>query len=234
MKHFVETKRFSLNQTKEQAFNTDTILLANYIKIPKDCKNILDVGTGSGVLMFDLACKTKANIYGIEVQENRYFQALENIELNNKKEQLNVFYADFKEHKFDQLFDLIITNPPFFKVHNNKQLSQNEEDLIARHEIMLTLDELLFNVSKNLKYRGHFYMIHRPDRLIDIIEIASKYKLQIKKVRFIHPYIDKPANHILIMAIKNGGNGIIVDEPLILYKDKHVFTDEMIRIIGDF
>lgn len=235
MKFLVETKNFKLNQTKQQAFNTDTILLANHIKIPKDTKNILDVGTGSGVLMLDLAYKTNANIYGIEVQENRFNQARENILLNKLEDRLKVINADFKEYNFNNLkFDLIVTNPPFFKVHNVNHLSKNEEDMIARHEVALDLENLITNVSKNLKDKGYFYMIHRPDRFLEILDLCQKNNLKIKQVRFIHPYLNSDANHVLIMAIKNGKEGIKVLNPLILYLDKHEFTDEMKQIIGDF
>lgn len=232
MKFLVEMKYFKIYQTKQQAFNTDTVLLSNYIKIPKNTKNILDVGTGSGVIMFYLANKTSANIYGIEIQENRYLQAKENIELNNYQDRLTAIHGDLKEYQTDILFDLIVTNPPFFKVTEN--LSKDQEELIARHEVELNLEDLIKNISRLLKYRGHFYMIHRPDRLTEIIEYSSKYNIEIKDVKFIHPNINKEANHVLVHGIKNGGRGLIVEKPLILYKEKHVFTKEMEEIIGDF
>lgn len=234
MSFLVETKRFKLMQTKQQAFNTDTVLLSNFINIPKNTKNILDIGTGSGVLMFDLAFKSEANIYGLEVQQNRFEQACNNIELNNLTNRLKALNEDLNEYKPNILFDLIISNPPFFKVDQNSNLSKNEEDLIARHEVKLTLEQLFNNVSRLLKYRGHFYMIHRPDRLGEIVAYANKYQIAIKTIRFIHPNIDSKANHILIHGIKNGGQGISVLNPLILYKDKHIFTKEMEEIIGDF
>lgn len=234
MKFSVETKNFKLNQTREQAFNTDTVLLANYINIPKVCKNILDVGTGSGVLMIDLAFKTQANIFGVEVQENRYLQAVENINLNGLTERLNVDLTDLKEYNPNISFDLIVSNPPFFKVDKDSNLSHNNEDLIARHEVMLTLEDLIKNVSRLLKFKGHFYMIHRPDRLDEIIEYCEKYKLKVKHIRMVHPNINSNANHVLVHCIKNGGQGIIIEKPLVLYQDKHIFTEEMEKIIGDF
>ena len=234
MKFQVKTNRFVLNQTKQQAYNTDTILLANYIKIPKNCQNILDVGTGSGILLLDLAMKTKANIYGIEYQENRYLQAKENILLNNLNNQVEVIHGDFNNYQFNKKFDLIISNPPFFKVHNNERLSHNEEDLIARHEVALTLESLIINVSKNLKNKGYFYMIHRPDRISEIIELCKQNNMVVKKIKFIHPYLNKNANHVLITILKNGNEGVIVEKPLILYEDKHQFTKEMLEIIGEF
>lgn len=230
----VLTKNFKLNQTKEQAFNTDTILLANFIKVPKVCKNILDIGTGSGVLMLDLAFKTNANIFGVEIQEKRFIQAKENIMLNDLSERLEVYNKDLKEFNNKILFDMIVSNPPFFKVNNNQRLSENLEDLIARHEVSLTLEDLVSNVSRLLKYRGTFYLVHRPDRLEEIIYLFNKYNIVLKTIRFVHPYLQSRANHVLIKGIKNGNLGLDVLNPLIIYKEKHEFTEEMKEIIGDF
>lgn len=230
----VDTNRFKLNHTKETAYNTDTVLLSNFIKVPKGCKNALDIGTGSGVLMLDLAMKTSSNIYGIEVQENRALLAIDNVKINNLDSRLFVIKEDLNNYKTDIQFDLIVTNPPFFKVINNTRLSENEEEMIARHEVKLSLEELLSNASRLLKYRGHFFMVHRPDRLDEIIECSIKYNLAIKEIRLVYPYLNSNANHVLIHAIKNGGKGLNISKPLIIYEDKHKFTKEMEKIIGEF
>lgn len=234
MKELVHTNRFVLNQTKAQAYNTDTILLANFLKIPKGTKNILDIGTGSGILMLDLAQKSHANIDGVEIQNNRYKKAISNIKLNKLEDRLSVYKEDINRYEKEYLYDLIISNPPFFKVNHKDQLSKNKEEMIARHEVKLNLYDLLKNVSRLLKYGGHFYMIHRPERLDEIIKYGDEFSLIVKEIRFIHPYIDKQANHILVKAIKNGKQGIIIDKPLILYEEKEVLTEEMNKIIGGF
>lgn len=234
MSNRVVTKRFILDQTEEQAFNTDTLILSYYTKINKGTKNILDIGTGSGVLMLDLAYKTNANIYGVEIQEERFKKALNNIKLNSLNDRLKVYNEDVKSFDNGILYDLIITNPPFFKVNHKDQLSKNKEELIARHEVSLNLYDLIKNVSRLLKYGGQFYMVHRPERLDEIIRYCEKYKIRVKEITFVHPYVNKEANHIIIKAIKNGRQGLIINKPLILYEDKNKLSKEMELIIGGF
>jgi tRNA1(Val) A37 N6-methylase TrmN6 len=125
-----------------------------------------------------------------------------------------------------------VSNPPFFKVTESSNLNESEDDTIARHEVMLSLKELIESVSKALKFGGHFFMIHRPDRFAEIVSTLNDYQLEIKRVRFVHPYLNQKANHVLIEAIKNGQPGMTLEPPLILYYEKHILTKEMVDIYG--
>lgn len=220
-----------IEQFGKQAFNLDTILLQNFAKVPYRAKQVLDIGTGVGALMLYMSEKTSAKIIGIEIQEKRYLQALQNIKLNNLESQLSCVHEDVKELNFKDV-DFIISNPPFFKVNESSKLSSTKEEQIARHEIYLTLNDLIITVSKFLKQGGIFTMIHRPDRLEEIIELFAKYNLAIKRVRFVHPYEDKKANHVLIEAMKHGKQSLIVEPPLILYDEKNKMTEELLKIYG--
>jgi tRNA1(Val) A37 N6-methylase TrmN6 len=220
-----------IEQQSRQAFNLDTILLSYFTKIPVKSNVVLDIGTGAGPLILYLSQKTKAKIIGIEIQEERYLQALKNIKLNHLEDRLSCIHQDVK-HVHMKDVDVIVSNPPFFKVTETSNLSENEEDTIARHEVMLTLEELITWVSKTLKYGGYFSMIHRPDRFGEIILLLEKYQLIPKRVRFVHPYLDHPAKHVLIEAMKQGSPGLVVEKPLILYIEKHVLTKEMTDIYG--
>lgn len=220
-----------IEENHQQSYNLDTILLADFIQVPKSVKTIYDFGTGSGVLMLYLSRKTKAKIIGIELQESRYSQALKNIEINALTHQVSVLHQDIKDVQ-EKTVDMIVSNPPFFKLTQGANLSQNEQDLLARHEVALNLESLIQKVSKTLKYGGYFYLIHRPDRLIEIIELMKTYQIEPKQIRFVHPYIDKEANHVLIQAISKGKPGVKVLEPLIIYEKKHVLTGQMQKIYG--
>ncbi|MBE0701302.1 MAG: methyltransferase [Acholeplasmataceae bacterium] len=220
-----------IDQETKQAFNLDTILLANFIKIPYKSKLVLDVGTGVGALMLYTSTKTKAKIIGVEIQANRHQQAVRNISLNGLDEQLSCFLGDVRDMSFQDV-DVIISNPPFFKVSTTSNLNACDEQSIARHEIKLTLKELIAFAGKNLKNGGYFYMIHRPDRFLEIISLLGEHHLEIKRVRFVHPYLKKDPNHILILAIKKGHPGLKVDPPLILYHDKDVLTEDLKKIYG--
>lgn len=220
-----------IEQTESQAFNLDTILLASFAKIPYRTKQILDIGTGVGGLMLYLSQKTKAKITGIEIQANRYEQALKNIQINHLETQLSCVLSDVRALKYKDV-DYIITNPPFFKVDEDSHLSMTKEDLIARHEINLTLEELIKTSASFLKNGGYIVLIHRPDRFEEIARLMEKYDMVMKRIRFVHPYMHKKANHILVEAMKKGKPGLIIEPPMILYHDKHIMTKELIDLYG--
>jgi tRNA1(Val) A37 N6-methylase TrmN6 len=218
-------------QKPNEAFNLDTILLADFIKVPARTKTLLDFGTGAGALMLYMSKKTSAKITGIEIQDERYEKALSNIKLNHLENRLSCINQDVRKLELKNS-DVIISNPPFFKVSENGNVNETEDETIARHEVMLTLEELLISVVKCLKFGGHFFMIHRPDRFAEIISEMNKVQLEVKRIRFVHPYLDANPNHVLIEAIKNGQPGMKVEPPLILYKEKHSLTQEMNDIYG--
>jgi tRNA1Val (adenine37-N6)-methyltransferase len=220
-----------IEQTTRHAFNLDTILLADFIKVPYRSKLILDLGTGAGAIMLYLSQKTKVKIIGVEIQESRYLQAKHNIEINHLEHQLSALHMDLREIPYRDM-DCIISNPPFFKTTETSNMNLNEEEMIARHEVKMTLEELIKTSSKALKFAGHFFMIHRPDRFAEINDLLKKYQLEIKRVRFVHPYIDAKPNHVLIEAVRNGQSGLVVEAPLILYKEKQILTEEMTSIYG--
>jgi len=220
-----------IEQTESQAFNLDTILLASFAKIPYRTKQILDIGTGVGGLMLYLSQKTNAKITGIEIQANRYEQALKNIQINHLETQLSCVLSDVRALKYKDV-DYIITNPPFFKVDEDSHLSMTKEDLIARHEINLTLEELIKTSASFLKNGGYIALIHRPDRFEEIARLMEKYDMVMKRIRFVHPYSHKKANHILVEAMKKGKPGLIIEPPIILYHDKHIMTKELIDLYG--
>jgi tRNA1(Val) A37 N6-methylase TrmN6 len=111
-------------------------------------------------------------------------------------------------------------------------LNEEESITIARHEVKLDLESLIKKVSEQLKFGGKFFMIHRPDRLSDIFEYTKKYQLELKRLKFVHPYVDKTANHILVECVKQGGKELILEPPLILYKEKHNLTEQAKKILG--
>jgi tRNA1(Val) A37 N6-methylase TrmN6 len=220
-----------INQKPNQAFNLDTILFADFIKVPARTKTLLDFGTGAGALMLYMSQKTRSKIIGIEIQDERYEKALSNIELNHLNDRISCIKQDIRKLEIKNS-DVIISNPPFFKVSEKGNVNLTEDETIARHEVMLTLEELIRSVASCLKFGGHFFMIHRPDRFAEIVSEMNKYQLEIKRVRFVHPYLNANPNHVLIEAIKNGQPGMKVEPPLVLYKEKHQLTQEMKDIYG--
>jgi len=220
-----------IEQESTQAFNLDTILLADFIKVPYRSKTVVDFGTGTGAIMLYLSYKTKAKIIGVEIQEKRYLQAKKNIEINKLENQLSVINQDILSFNMQDV-DCIISNPPFFKVSDRSNTSLSMDEKIARHEILIDLEGLIKKASKCLKYGGYFYMIHRPDRLIEIMTIMKNHQMEIKRVRFVHSFSTEIAQHVLILATKNGQSGLKVEAPLIIYESKHIHSKEMKEIYG--
>lgn len=211
-------------QTRNHAFNLDTVLLAKFLKLSKKMKTLCDIGTGNGALLIYASEMTRAKLIGVEIQQIRYDLAIQNIKLNQLMDRATLIFGDYLDTDFKDL-DCIITNPPFFHTTNEKHLNQDEGKTIARHEKSLPLEALIEKASKQLKYGGYFYMIHRPDRMAEIMDVLHQHHLTVKRLKFVHPYVNKKANHVLIQCIKHGNQGVIVESPLIIYEDKHKYTD---------
>ena len=220
-----------MEQTRGHSFNIDTVLLAQFIKLNYRIKTVLDVGTGNGSLALYISEKTKAKIIGIEIQELRYKQALVNVKLNNLESQIDIILEDYLNTKYKDI-DVIVCNPPFFKVDKSSNLNSDESITIARHEISLDLESLIKKVSETLKFSGKFFMIHRPNRLIEIMRLCDQNQLTIKRIQFVHPYIDKQANHLLIECSKQGKDQMKIEPPLVLYKNKHQLSEQASKILG--
>lgn len=220
-----------IEQKSRTAFNLDTILLSDFAKIPYRSKVVLDVGTGAGPIMLYLSQKTNAKIIGIEIQEDRFLQARHNININHLEHQCSVIHQDIKLLDMKDV-DCIVTNPPFFKINETSNVNESLDDTIARHEMTLDLESLIETASRLLKYAGYLTMIHRPDRFAEIISVMNRNHMEIKRVRFVHPYINDKANHVLIEAVKKGAPGMMLEPPLILYVEKHIPTKELVEIYG--
>lgn len=215
-------------------FSIDSLLIAEFVNIPKATKNILDLGTGNAAIPLFLSKKTNANIYGIEIQRVSYELALKNININNLNEQIYLVNDDMKNYlshfKYGS-FDIIVSNPPFFKIDGNSTFLNDLDQLtIARHEIKITLEELIEISRSLLKDRGYFYLVHRADRLSDILNVLRKNKLEAKNIKFCYTTSKKNAKIVLIEAIKNGKAGLNILPPLIINKENGEYTDEILKM----
>lgn len=215
-------------------FSIDSLLIAEFVNITKNMKNILDLGTGNAAIPLFLSKRTTAKIYGIEIQKVSYDLALRNININNLNEQIYLIYDNMKnylKHFKMGSFDIVVSNPPFFKVTENRDFLNNLDQLsIARHELEITLDELVKIASELVKDRGYFYLVHRADRLTEITATLQKYKFEAKKIKFCYTTAYKNAKIVLIEAIKNGKTGLTILPPLIINKDNGEYTEEVLKM----
>lgn len=211
-------------------FSLDSVLLPNFVTINKNIKNILDIGCGNLPVSLILTTKTDASITAVEIQKDVYDIALKNLELNNKQNQINIINADIRDlyKNFEtEYYDVIVCNPPFFKVSKDSHLNKNDYKTIARHEVFLNLDDL-FSISKKiLKNNGIISIVHRPERLLDIICAMRKYNIMPKKLQFVYPKKDKEANILLIEGTKNGNSGMKILPPLFVHNEDGTYTDEV-------
>lgn len=219
-------------------FSLDSILLADFVTLKKNDKMIVDLGTGNAPIPLYMSLNTNATIYGFEIQKKSYELALKSVKINNREEQIKIINDDIKNAsnilgKYKA--DVVTSNPPFFKyIEGQSHINKNDEKTIARHEVLITLDEILREASDLLKNGGTFAMVHRPDRLLDIITGCKKYRLEPKRLRFVYPKSNQECNHILIECRKDGlPGGLKILPPLIIHTDDNKHTEEVLKIYNN-
>lgn len=214
----------------------DSLLLSQFVTINLRDKKILDIATGNAPIPMLLTFRTKAHIYGIELQKEVYNLAKISICENNMKDKISLINDDAKklpEMFKSDYFDVITCNPPYFKTKNYLFENKNEIKSIARHEKQLELEDV-FKVSKYLlKNNGRLAIVHRTDRFIEIIEMMKKYNFEPKKIRFVYPKKNKNSDLVLIECVKNGKSALKLLPPLVIYEDEKVYTDEVKSMFGD-
>jgi len=222
-----------IQNRKEFCFGVDSVLLSDFAKSIKPGSKVLDLGTGTGIIGMLLCGKSRLkSIIGIEIQEHVANMANRSIKLNGLEDKFQIINEDIRnlENIFEkQSIDVIVTNPPY-KKKNTGLINKNEAKLISRHEVKCTLEEII-KVSVNLlKYDGTFYMVHRPERLVDILFYLRQYKLEPKLIRFVHSRENKPPKLVLIKCVKNANQFLKIDKPLIIYKENGEYTGEILKI----
>lgn len=218
--------------TKYFNFSLDSVLLPNFVTINKNIKNILDIGCGNAPIPLILSTKTDAHITGVEIQPEIYDLAKKSVEINNLENQIEIINEDIiefaKSSESDQ-FDVITCNPPFFKVNECSNLNDNECKRIARHEIKLNLNDLFKVAKKLLKNNGVISIVHRPERMIEIIETMKKNNIEPKRIRLVYPKYNEEANMLLIEGRKNGNVGLKILPPLYAHENDGNYSKEVLK-----
>lgn len=210
------------------SFSLDSIILANYSTIRLRDKKIVDFCTGNGVVPLILSRRCHTNIIGVEIQDALADLARRSVTYNHLDDRIKIICSDIKDYSLEHLneFDLVLCNPPYFKVNHNSSFNDSYEKMIARHEVSLSFDELCHCVNRVLKEHGSFCFVHRTDRLIELLSTLKKYQLEVKRIKFIYENLLKSSTLVLIEAQKCGNVGLIVDKPLIQYNLDGTITDE--------
>ncbi|WP_205693981.1 tRNA1(Val) (adenine(37)-N6)-methyltransferase [Clostridium prolinivorans] len=215
-------------------FGVDAVLLANFAKIKKGMR-VIDLCSGTGVIPFILAGKTEASyISGIEIQEEMVEMANRSVKYNKLEDRVEFISGDLKDLnllKNMQKAEVVTVNPPY-KLKNSGIINSNDKNAIARHEICCTLEDVIIACRIVLKDNGRVYMVHRPERIADILCLMRKHKIEPKTIRMVHPNTKKAPNIVLIEGQRDGGAFLKWEPPLYIYNDNGGYTEEIEKIYG--
>ncbi|WP_125154560.1 tRNA1(Val) (adenine(37)-N6)-methyltransferase [Clostridium rectalis] len=216
-------------------FGMDAVLLGNFARVKKN-DSVIDLCTGTGIIPFIISGKNEVkNILGIDIQQELIDMANRTVEYNNLKGQINFINEDLTNEKAIKELnraDVVTVNPPY-KLRNSGVINLDDKNAISRHEISCNLDDVIRAAKILLKDRGKFYMVHRPERMADILCTMKKYKIEPKVIRMVQPNKDKSPNLILLEGQKNAGAFLRWEKTLYVYDEEGNYTDEIKRIYGE-
>lgn len=217
-------------------FSLESVLLPCFVIINKNTNNILDLCTGNAPIPLVLSTKTKAKIYGVEIQEDVYELAKKSVDINNLSKQIEIINDDVKNisNKFESdTFDIITCNPPYFKDVDTSKKNDDIHKIIARHEVSLNMDDIAKVVRKLLKNDGKFYLVHRTERFLELTNLLMSYNIMPKRVRFIYPKEDSESNLFMLEAVKNGKVGLKLESPLYVHNNDGSYKDEILKMFNE-
>lgn len=215
-------------------FGMDAVLLSSFAKARRKDR-VMDFCTGTGIVPILMAAKTPCNCFtAVEIQKESADMARRSVLLNHLEERIQVYEADIKEAAslFGRAsFDVVTVNPPYMN-ENHGLTNPDLPKAIARHELLCTLENVVEQAGMVLKEGGNFYMVHRPHRLVEIMNVCSAHRLEIKRMQLIHPYLDRKPNMVLLEAKKGGNSYLRIEKPLVIYEKDGRYTQELLRCYG--
>jgi tRNA1Val (adenine37-N6)-methyltransferase len=210
-------------------FGMDAVLLSAFAKVKKGDR-CLDLGCGNGVIPILLSGRTEGEHFtGLEIQADVAEMAQRSVDFNGISDRVDIVNGDIREALqifSPSAFDVVTSNPPYLS-HTHGLVSETDHKAVARHELCCTLSDVIENATKLLKPGGHFFMVHRPFRLAEIIQTMVSNRLEPKRMRLVYPYVDKEPNMVLIEGVRGGNSRMTVEKPLIVYQKENVYTDEV-------
>lgn len=231
----LQLKGIHLIQKKDAfRFGVDAVLLANFANVRKG-NEVIDLCTGTGIIPFIIAGKTEAKrVTGIEIQREMVEMANRSTKLNRLEDRVTFIEEDLKNLRVLKSIpkaEIITVNPPY-KLNQSGILNPNDKTAIARHEILCNLEDVIIASRILLKDNGRLYMVHRPERLADILCLMRKHKIEPKRIRMVHPNTKKAPNIVLVEGQRDGGQFLKWEPPLYVYNDEGGYSNEINRIYG--
>ena len=222
-----------IQNEKGFCFGIDSVLLSDFAKNIKRGSKVLDLGTGTGIIPILLCGKTELKeVIGVEIQKEVSNMAKRSSILNNLQDRFKVINENIlglNNLYKKQTFDVIVTNPPY-KRKSTGIVNEEEKKIISRHETTANLEDFIKISRDLLKDKGEFYMVHRPERLVDILSLLRYYKIEPKEIRFVYSNINKQPKLILIKGIKNAKPFLKVNKNLYIYDENGNYTKEILEI----
>lgn len=231
----LEINNLKIIQNKNEfCFGIDAVLLSDFVNIKKGAK-LIDLCTGTGIIPILVNAKNELSyISALEYQEHMVDMAKRSILFNKLENKIEIKKGDvckIKDSYKQQIVDVITCNPPYMQVQDGIK-NKMENVSIARHEILLKFEDIAKASKYLLKEGGKLYLVHRPHRLVEIINTLNEVKIEVKRIRFVYPYKNKDANMVLIEAVKGGGSFLKVEKPLVVYNENGEYTEEILKIYG--
>lgn len=222
-------------------FGMDAVLLSGFAEAGKNDR-VIDLGCGNGIIPILMSAKTEGKSFtGLEIQDEMADMADRSVKLNGISDRVKIVRGDIRNaikeiNGQPQLFqkasfNVVTSNPPYM-AEGSALINPSEPLNIARHEIMVTLDEVMEAAAGLLVPGGKFYLVHRPSRLAEIFAAMGRYRLEPKRMKMVHPFIGKDANMVLICAVKGAGHELKVEKPIIVYESINKYTQEIYDIYG--
>lgn len=225
---------FIIQDKEKFCFGMDAVVLSGFARVKKG-ETVLDLGTGTGILPILLKAKTEGSHFtGLEIQPECVEMARRSVLYNHLEADISIEEGDIKEAsaRFGRAsFPVVTCNPPYM-IHSHGIKNPHLPKAIARHEILCTLEDVIRETSKILPPKGRFYLVHRPFRLAEIIGLLLQYKLEPKRMKLVHPYVDREPNMVLIEAVSGGNPRMEVESPLIVFEKPGVYTREVREVYG--
>ncbi|MBR5968408.1 MAG: tRNA1(Val) (adenine(37)-N6)-methyltransferase [Lachnospiraceae bacterium] len=231
----LERNNFKIIQNPARfCFGMDAVLLSGFAFV-REGESAIDLGTGNGIIPILLAAKTPGKHFtGLEIQHDNVEMAQRSVRLNHIEDRVDIVEGDIKTASADfgkASFEVVTSNPPYM-IGSHGLVNPDSAKALARHEILCTLEDVVREAALLLKPQGRFYLVHRPFRLAEIMVCLKEHRLEPKRMKLVHPFIDKEPNMVLVEAVRGGKSRMTVEPPLIVYKEEGVYNDEIYDIYG--
>lgn len=223
-----------IQKKKGFCFGMDAVLLSGFARV-RSGEQAIDLGTGTGIIPILLEAKTDGKHFtGLEIQQEIADMAARSVRLNGLEDKVEIIQGDIREASqiFGRAsFDVVTSNPPYM-TSNHGLKNPDLPKAIARHEVLCTLEDVVREAALLLKTGGRFYLVHRPRRLAEIITVLREYRLEPKRMKLVHPFIDREANMVMIESVKSGGVMMTVEAPVIVFREPGVYSEEIVTTYG--